>query len=96
VADSIVGVRLGYEQEEEENTAYMRAPDVSQRGEKRGKADCGLVSWAGPMRGARKWRREAGLAGKGSSRPSGLKLRRKKISISFSFSNISNAFSNSF
>jgi hypothetical protein len=63
VADSIVGVRLGYEQEEEENTAYMRAPDVSQRGEKRGKADCGLVSWAGPMRGARKWRREAGLAG---------------------------------
>jgi hypothetical protein len=33
---------------------------------------------------------------RGSSRPSGLKLRRAKISISLSFSNISKAFSNSF
>jgi hypothetical protein len=40
--------------------------------------------------------RPSGPAKEGSSGPSGQKLRRKKISISFSFSNISNAFSNSF
>jgi hypothetical protein len=35
-------------------------------------------------------------AEEGSSRPSGQKLRREKISIFFSFSNISKPFSNSF
>jgi hypothetical protein len=41
-------------------------------------------------------RRPSEPAKERQQRPSGLKLRRKKISISFSFSNISNAFSNSF
>jgi hypothetical protein len=99
-ADSSDGVQLGNEQGEEDN-AYTRAR-VGSETEKERRAKRLQLRPVGPAHyatrerekaaGLRDW--ETGRARR--ARPSGRKLRREKISIFFSFSNISNAFSNCF
>jgi hypothetical protein len=96
-------VRVGYEQEEEEDNGGPR--HKPERGEK-GEAACGFGmmgqpnaraderSWARSLRAEGEIRKERAGPRREERRPSGQKIEKKETSIFFSFSNISKQFSN--